>query len=359
MVKQKIVLLLHKFAHCMKKQKVTIHHIAKELNTTASTVSRALQNHPRISKGMREAVFNLAQKLNYQPNSIASSLRRGKGNTIGIIVPLLNRYFFSSVIRGIEDVAYQAGYNVLICQSYDSFEREKTIVETLVNGKVDGLMVSLGAGTTDLSHFKLVQSKGLPLIFFDRVPLNMTVHKVEIDDFLGAYNAVEHLIAQGCKRIAHFSGPRHVSIYHNRFEGYKAALLKNGLVLDPSLVFDNTTTRETGEQAASLISNMPVLPDGIFSAGDFSAMGAILRFKKLGIKVPQDIAIVGFANEPYDDMLEPELSSVDQHSMEIGRSVANLFLNEVKEVAGTSQPKRIILTPDLMIRGSSSRNKGV
>lgn len=341
----------------MKKQKVTIHHIAKELNTTASTVSRALQNNPRISKEMREAVLALAQKLNYQPNSIASSLRRGKGNTIGIIVPLLNRYFFSSIIRGIEDVAYQAGYNVIICQSYDSQEREKSIVEALINGKVDGLMVSLGSGTTDLSHFKLVQSKGLPLIFFDRAPMNMDVHKVEIDDFMGAYKAIEHLISQGCKRIAHFSGPRHVSIYHNRFEGYKSALLKNGLTFDPSLVFDNTITRETGEQAAIVISKMKVLPDGIFSSGDFSAIGATLKLKKLGIKIPQDIAVVGFSNEPFDDMIEPELSSIDQHSMEIGRNVANLFLTEVKNPVGSSPTKQIILTPDLMIRRSSDRNK--
>ena len=339
----------------MKKHKVTIHDIARELNTTASTVSRALQDHPRISKGMKDAVLELAQKLNYQPNSIASSLRKGKGNTIGVIIPLLNRYFFSSVIRGIEDVAYDAGYNVLICQSYDSYEREKTIVETLINGKVDGLIVSLGSNTIDLNHFKLVQSKGLPLIFFDRTPMDMEVHKVEIDDFIGAYQATEHLISQGCKRIVHFSGPRHVSIYRNRFEGYKSALLNNHLTFDESYVFDETITRETGEQAAITISKMSPLPDGIFSAGDFSAMGAILKLKKLGIKIPQDIAIVGFANEPYDDMIEPGLSSVDQHSIEMGHSAANLFLEEIKDNQGILTPKKIMLNPELHIRESSSK----
>ncbi len=340
----------------MKKQKVTIHDIARKLNTTASTVSRALQDHPRISKSMKEAVVELAQKLNYQPNSIASSLRKGRGNTIGIIIPHINRHFFSSVIRGIEDVAYDAGYNVLICQSYDSYEREKAIVETLINGKVDGLMVSLASETLDLKHFHLVQSKGLPLIFFDRVPVNMDVNKVEIDDFAGAFKAVEHLISQGCKRIAHFSGPRHVSIYYNRFEGYKAALLKNNLPFDESLVFDGAITRDTGEEAAIAISKMTPLPDGIFSAGDFSAMGAVLKLKELGYKIPQDIAVIGFANEPYDDILEPNLSSIDQHSIEMGHSVAKLFLEEITDPQGIAIPKRIILNPELLIRGSSKRS---
>jgi LacI family transcriptional regulator len=339
----------------MKKRRVTIHDIARELNTTASTVSRALQDHPRISKNMKEAVWDLAQKLNYQPNSVASSLRKGKGNTIGVIVPYIDRYFFSSVIRGIEDVAYQAGYNVLICQSYDSFDREKNIVETLINGKIDGLLVSLAAETRDLNHFHLVQSKGLPLIFFDRVPASMDVNKVEIDDFAGAFKAVEHLIDQGCRRIVHFEGPRHVSIYHNRYEGYKAALQKNNIPFDESLVLKETITRNAGEKAAFEISKMTPIPDGIFSAGDFSAMGAILKLKALDIKIPGDIAVVGFANEPYDDILEPGLSSIDQHSVEMGHSVAKLFLEEITDPQGASVPKRIILNPELHVRGSSKR----
>lgn len=338
----------------MKKQRVTIHDIAKELNTTASTVSRALQDHPRISKSMKKAVWDLAQKLNYQPHSLASSLRKGKGNTIGVIVPNVDRYFFSSVIKGIEDVAYDAGYNVLICQSYDSYNREKEIVENLINGKVDGLLVSLASGTLDLAHFQLVQSKGIPLIFFDRVPAHMNVNKVEIDDFAGAFKAVEHLISEGCKRIAFFAGPQHVSIYRNRFEGYKAALLKYNLNFDEKLVFD-AVTREKGEDSALTITKMNPMPDGIFSSGDFSAMGAILKLKGLGIKIPEDIAIVGFANEPYDVIVEPGLSSIDQHSIEMGHSVARLFLEEITENQTAIVPKRIILNPELHVRGSSKR----
>lgn len=339
----------------MKKQRVTIHDIARELNTTASTVSRALQDHPRISKEMKKAVWALAQKLNYQPNSLASSLRKGKGNTIGVIIPRIDRFFFSSVIRGIEDVAFEAGYNVIICQSYDSYEREKDIVETLINGKVDGILASIAIETKDFSHFKLVQLKGIPLLFFDRVPEEMEVSKVELDDYLGAFKAVEHLINQGCQRIVHFSGPRFISIYKNRFEGYKAALNKYKIPFNESYVFDNVITREKGAEAAVTILKMTARPDGIFSAGDYSALGAILKLKELGIKIPEEIAVVGYANEFYSEILEPPLSSIDQHSKEMGHSVAKLFLEEISNVHGTFTPKKIILSPDLYIRKSSLR----
>lgn len=342
----------------MKKSRVTIHDIAKELNTTASTVSRALQDHPRISKAMKVAVMELAKRLNYQPNSVASSFRKGKGNTIGVIIPRIDRYFFSSVIRGIEDVAYDAGYNILICQSYDSFDREKNIVDTLTNGKVDGLLVSVATETVDFKHFETVQNKGIPIIFFDRIPETLDSDRVEIDDFSGAFNAVEHLISQGCKRIVHFSGLRHVSIYRKRYEGYKAALERNNIPFDTNLVFDNVVTRESGEMAALKISKMIPMPDGIFSAGDFSALGAIIKMKSLGIDIPKDIAVIGFANEPYDDMIEPGLSSVDQHSTEMGHCVANLFLEQVSDDYTSSKHKQILLSPSVEIRGSSLRNPG-
>jgi LacI family transcriptional regulator len=339
----------------MKKRRVTIHDIARELNTTASTVSRALQDHPRISKSMKTAVWELAQKLNYQPNSIASSLRKGKGNTIGVIIPRIDRYFFSAVIRGIEDVAYEAGYNVMICQSYDSIEREKAIVENLINGKVDGLLVSVAYETLDNSHFHLVQSKGVPLLFFDRVPGNMEASKVELDDYAGAYKATEHLIDQGCNTIVHFAGPLHVSIYKNRLDGYKAALVNHNIPFNAKLIFENVITREKGSEAVEKILNMKPRPDGIFSSGDFSALGAIVRMKELNIRIPEDIAIVGFANEPYAEILDPPLSSVDQHATEMGQSIAKLFLEEVSGSASNILPKRIILTPDLNIRKSSLR----
>ena len=337
----------------MIKRRVTIHDIARELNTTASTVSRALQDHPCIGKDMKKAVWELTKKLNYHPNFTASSLRKGKRNTIGVIIPRIDRSFFSSVIRGIEDVAYEAGYNVLICQSYDSWEREKSIVDNLVNGKVDGLIVSLGLETKDYKHFQSFQEMGIPLIFFDRAPENLKVHKVEINDFAGAFDAVEHMINQGCRNIAHFAGPKHISIYKYRFEGYKAAMLKNGLQVNNKSVFKDTLTREAGEQAAIKISKMAPMPDGILAASDFSALGAILAFKKAGIKIPKDIAVIGFANEPFDDMLDPGISSVDQHSLEMGQQSAKLLFEAMDDQNFSNAPKVITLNPDLIIRKSS------
>jgi LacI family transcriptional regulator len=341
----------------MKKHRITIHDIARELNTTASTVSRALQNHPRISKGMKQAVLDLAQKLNYQPNSMASGLRKGKGNTIGVIIPRIDRYFFSSVIRGIEDVAYDAGYNVIISQSYDSKDREKEIVETLINGKVDGLLVSIAYETKTYEHFRMAISKGIPLIFFDRVPDDLDVSKVELDDFTGAFKAVEHLINQGCQRIIHFSGYKHISIYRNRLEGYKSALAKYQIPFDEKLVFEDVITRDKGRESVEKIIAMDPRPDGIFSAGDFSALGALIKFRDFGINIPEEIAIVGFANEPYAEIITPPLSSVDQHSKEMGQSTAKLFLEQVNGSTEQWFPRRIILSPDLIVRESSLRKE--
>jgi LacI family transcriptional regulator len=329
-----------------KKTKVTIHDIAKQLNTTASTVSRALQDHPRISQSMKKAVLELAEKLKYQPNFIASSLRKGRGNTIGIVIPRIDRNFFSSVIGGIEDVAAEAGYNVIICQSYDSEEKEKNIFETLINGKVDGLLVSIASGTKNLGHFKQAIEKGVPLILFDRSTGDLDVNKVEIDDYLGAHMAVTHLIEQGCKRIAHFSGPLNVSIYANRFKGYKAALEEHGLEFNEMYHFTDTISRDTGISAVEKLVQLNPMPDAIFSASDFSALGAIVALKEKNIRIPEDVAVVGFANEPYSEIIIPPLSSVDQHSREIGQAAAKLFFEELKQTGAPYVSKCIMLAPD-------------
>ena len=340
-----------------RKAKVTIHDIAKQLNTTASTVSRALQDHPRISQGMKKAVLDLAEKLNYHPNFIASSLRKGHGNTIGIVIPRIDRNFFSSVIGGIEDVAAEAGYNVLICQSYETEEKEKNIVETLINGKVDGLLVSLASGTSNLSHFEQTIEKGVPLIFFDRTAPNLDVSKVEIDDFLGAHMAVSHLISQGCRRIVHFSGPLNVSIYANRFKGYKAALEDHGIAYDEKLHIPQTLTRDKGAEAIESLLKLKPMPDVIFSASDYSALGSIIELKEKNIKIPEDIAVVGFANEPYAAIITPSLSSVDQHSREVGQAAAKLFFEELELHGSPYVSKRIMLIPELIIRDSSKKLK--
>lgn len=336
-----------------KKSRVTIHDIARQLNTTASTVSRALQGHPRISQAMKDAVMDLAAKLNYQPNFIASSLRKGHRNTIGIVIPRIDRNFFASVIGGIEDVASEAGYNVIICQSHDSEEKEKVIVDTLINGKVDGLLVSMASGTKNIDHFKQTINKGVPLIFFDRTSPALETSKVEIDDFRGAHIAVSHLIEQGCKRIAHLSGPLNVTIYQNRFRGYKAALEDHGISFSEELHMPNCITRETGSEAITKLLKLDI--DGVFSASDYSALGLMETLINRKIRIPEDIAVVGFANEPYATMIMPTLSSVDQHSREVGQAAARLFLEEIQSQGNSGVAKQIMLSPDLIVRDSSKK----
>src|SRR6188768_2704915 len=220
----------------MKKERATIHDIAKKLNITASTVSRALNDHPRISETTKKTVQKTAQKIGYQPNNIAAALRNGKSNILGIIVPTADRSFFSSVVRGIEEIANTAKYNVMICQTYDNYDKEVQTVEALMKARVDGIIASHGKETKDFSHFLKVKERGIPLILFDRSNNDLEVSQVVIDDFLGAYKATEHLIQQGCKRIGHFTNTRKISIYKERLRGYREALQDNGLPYDESLI---------------------------------------------------------------------------------------------------------------------------
>src|SRR6187399_3769444 len=233
----------------MKKEKATIHDIARKLNITASTVSRALKDHPRISAETKKAVQKTALKLNYQPNHIAAALRNGKSNIIGIIVPTVDRSFFSSVVRGIEEIANASRYNVMICQTYDNYEKEVSTVEALLNTRVDGIIVSHAKETQNFDHFLKVKERSIPLILFDRSNDEIEVSNVVIDDFLGAYKATEHLIQQGCKRIAHFTNTRKISIYKERLRGYKEALQSNGLKYDESLVVESNLQLEDGRNS--------------------------------------------------------------------------------------------------------------
>lgn len=335
------------------KQKYTIADIARELGTTTSTVSRALQDNPRISLKMRKAVQELAQKNNYQPDYRAASLRRGSAKTIGVLVPKVDRHFFATVLSGIDDVMAGEGYSVIICQSFESFEKEQQLVQSLMYGKVDGLIASISTETKDVTHFETLVSKGLPLVFFDRVWESLRVSKVLVDDYQGAVMAVEHLIENGCKTIAHFAGPQHINVYRNRTKGYLNTLKKHGLEVDEKLIFHDVITRDTGCKAMQKILNMSSLPDAIFSSGDYSALGAILCAKEAGVSIPEQIAITGFANEPWDSFFEPSLTSVDQHAFDIGRQAASLLLDELKNKKPSFVPKTIVLSPELIVRKSS------
>lgn len=337
----------------MKKEKTTIHDIAEKLNITASTVSRALKDHPRISEATKKAVLKAAQKLNYQPNHIAAALRNGRSNIIGIIVPTADRSFFSSVVRGIEEIANKSSYNVMICQTYDQYEKEVATVEALMNARVDGIIASIAKETENFDHYRKLKEKGIPLILFDRSNDELEVSNVIIDDYLGAYKVVEHLIQQGCTRIAHFTSVKKVSIYRERFRGYREALEAYKIPFDESLVIESNLQLEDGRESMEKLLKLSKRPDGVFSSSDYGAMGALQVMKEKGIKVPKEIAIVGFSNESFTSFSEPTLTTVDQHSMRMGNAAAEIFLEQISNGNKVFIPKKTVLKPDLIIRNSS------
>ena len=341
----------------MKKEKATIHDIAEKLNITASTVSRALRGHPRISAETKKAVLKVAQKLNYQPNHIAAALRNGRSNIIGIIVPTADRSFFSSVIRGIEEIANASHYNVMICQTYDNYKKEVATVEALLNTRVDGIIASHGKETADFSHFLKAKERGIPVILFDRSNDDLEVSQVVIDDYLGAYKATEHLIQQDCKRIAHFTNTLHISIYKERLRGYHDALVNNGLKYDESMVVSSNLQAEDGRNSMLQLLKIKEIPDGIFSASALSIAGAMQVLKERNIKVPEQVALVGFSNESFMLFTEPTLTAVDQHSMRMGNAAAEIFLEEMSSDRLKFIPQKIVLKPELIIRQSSLRKK--
>ena len=340
----------------MNTKKTTIHDIARELEITASTVSRALKDHPRISDSTKKSVLAMAKKMNYQPNSIAAALRRGTSNLIGVLVPTIDRNFFGSVVRGVEEVLTDAGYNVIISQSNDSLEKEKLNIKALLEAQVDGIFASYAKEATNFEHLKEIAKRGIPLILFDRMDDSLEVDAVVVDDYQAAFKATEHLIEQGCRKIVHFTGPENVSIYRDRQRGYEDALRKHGLYAG-DLVMRSDLKLETGRELGKKISTMTTPPDGIFSASDFAAIGAMEILKKRGFKIPEQIAVVGFSNESFTELVDPALSTIDQHPKKMGQFTANLFLERVKNKNGTHTPAKTVLTPELIIRKSSLRKE--
>ncbi len=343
----------------MENERATIRDIAKKLNVTASTVSRALQDHPHISSKMKKSVRAVARNLNYQPNGMAAALRNGRSKIIGIIIPNVDRSFFSSVVFGIEEIATKAGYNVMICQSHEDHLKEVASVEVLLNARVDGVIASPAKDMVDDRHFKKIKERGIPLILFDRANYNLEVSHVVVDDFLGAFNAVEHLIQQGSSKIAHFTGFGSASIFKERLRGYKEALLKNNLPFDSALVFESDLQLEDGKAIMNSIVHTGTAIDGIFSSSALGAMGALQVCKQNRISVPNQIAIVGFSNELFTSFCDPAISSVEQPSMLMGTIAAEMIFDQLKREKEDQliTSKKIVLNPKLIVRNSSMRRQ--
>lgn len=334
-------------------EKTTIYDIAKKLNITAATVSRALNNNPRISASTRKLVMETAMEMNYKQNRLALALKRGKSNNVGVIVPHIDRTFFSSIIRGIEEELYPHGYHVIICQTYEIENKEIETINTLLNAQVDGILMSISKATIGIEHFNRVLDKNIPLIFFDRKKNIEGVSTVTIDDFKGGHEATKHLIEQGCKRIAHLSGDRSLEIYNDRFEGYKKALQENRIPFDERYVLQTKSDVEAGKKAINKLLKLKERPDAVFSSSDFVALGAIQQLKAKGIKVPEEFCVVGFSNEPFTKFMELSITSVDQSPMEMGKMAAKVFLEQVSGTQNVKIEKKVVLAPELHIRKSS------
>lgn len=341
----------------MKFNQVTIKDIARELGISPSTVSRALKDHPDISVSTKKAVNELADKLNYQPNIVALNLRQKKTNTIGVIIPEIVHFFFSIVISGIEDVAYTAGYNVILAQSNESYQREITDMKALFNSRVDGMLLSISRETTNFDHIESIISKGVPIVFYDRMYNSPNSSKVIVDDYAGAKEAVNHLIEQGCKKIAHINGSPNLIISIDRFRGYTEALQENKLDVDEELIVNcQSGTFEEGKRAANKLLSQKNIPDAIFAGNDPMAMGAMMAIKEKGLKIPQDVAIVGFSNWFFGELMDPSLTTVDQPGFEMGQEAARLLIRQIEmkdKEDFDPQPETKILKTRLVIRNSS------
>ena len=335
--------------------KVTIYDIAKKLNITAATVSRALNGNPNISEKTRQTVLAAAKEMNYKQNKLALALKSGKSNHIGVIVPRINTNFFGSVIRGIEEELNAKGYNIIICQSHNDEEMEAKNIETLIDSHVDAIFIS-SSSKSSASLQKVLDEK-IPLIFFDRRKIMNNVSSVTIDDFAGGYMATKHLIDSGCRKIAHIiSGPIELEIFKERHRGYQQALEDHNIDYRKDYVLRTNSSIEEGKRAVEILFSLNEKPDAIFSASDFVALGAIQELQKRGIKVPEEVSVIGFANEPFTDFLELSISTIDQFPLEMGRTVARVYLNqETGDEAGGNVQKKVVLQPKLIAR-KSTRN---
>ncbi len=336
---------------------ITIHDIAKKLNISASTVSRALKDNPIISEATRKRIKKAAEEMGYRPNIMAANFRTKRTNTIGVIVPLINRHFFSSVISGIEEVAYDQGFTVTISQSNDNLEKEQKIAYTLFSNRVDGVILSIGMETKEIDHLQLFANRKVPMVFFDRIVEEIETHKIIVNDFEGAYKATQHLIEQGASRIAHIGGPLNLKIYENRQKGYCKALSDAGIEVDNSLIINGNLRRDDGYKATKKLVLAENRPDAIFCANDTTALSAIIFLQENGIKVPEEVAIVGFSNEPFSQVVTPTISTIRQPGFLIGKKAAELIIKQINSNKKSVVYETIVMPTELIIRESSKRKK--
>jgi LacI family transcriptional regulator len=342
------------------RKEITIYDIARHLNISATTVSRGLKDHPSINKNTRKKIAEVARVLGYRSNTFASSLRSKRTHTIGVIVPRLNSNFMSSVLAGMEDAASREAYNLIISQSLEKTEKEIANAHTMFNKRVDGLLVSLAYDTENVDHFEPFFSKGIPVVFFDRIYFHPESTSVVIDNYKAAYNITKHLIDQGCRRIMHLGGSLLRNVYADRLKGYQHALRDHKIRFDEKLLRLSKLNEEAGTEAAEYILKMPGRrPDAVFSANDTAAVFCMVKLKEAGIRIPEDIAFAGFNNDPISKIIEPNLTTVNYSGYNVGEAAVTSLINHLNGISSITTTKSIILRSDLIIRDSSLKNKSL
>lgn len=336
-------------------KEVTIYDIAKLLKLSPATVSRALNDHPAINSSTKEMITAKAREMGYRSNLFASNLRRQRTNTLGVIVPRLNSNFVSCVLAGMEQVANEMGYNLIISQSLESVKKEKANARTMFDSRVDGLLVSLAYDTEEIDHLDIFLKKGIPLLFFDRVSTHTKCTSVVIDNVKAGYDATNHLIEQGCRRIVHVTGNLKRNVYADRLKGFKLALIDHAIPYDDSLLLVTDLSREAGQATARTLLEMNPAPDGLFVTNDFCAASCMGVLKHHGLRIPENIAVVGFNNDPVSMVVEPNLTTIHYPGEQMGEIAAQSIINHLNGLMNIQTTNTITLHSELIIRASSLR----
>jgi LacI family transcriptional regulator len=335
----------------MKKNHIGIKDIAKALAISVSTVSRALRDTYDVSPETKKRVLEVAKELNYKPNLNASALASGNTRNIGIMIPFVTNYYFSTVISGIQEIAYRNGYNIVLFITNDDSKRENEIIRSLPITGLDGLLVSVSSGCRNSEQFQKLMDDGIPIVFFDRVPQDIKASKVLQDDFHGAFYATEHLIKNGYTRIAHIAGPKHLSFTQDRVKGYLEALKKYHLPMREEWIIYSGFSQENGSQDMLYLLEIEETPNAVFGVNDRKAVGVILTLKERNIQVGIEIGVVGFTNDPISTIVEPSLTTIEEPALEIGRNSCSLLIKHISNKY--FEPRDIVLPGKLIVRKSS------
>ena len=341
----------------MEKKGITINDIASALEISPSTVSRALNNSSKISEETKQKVWETASDLGYELNLVASSLSKRKTNVIGVILPVINRFFFSQILSGIEEVAYEHGYRILIAQTNESVVREQEILRMFSSTRVDGVIACLSLETRKVDHFIQLKKNGTPLVQFDRVHYDVDCTKVIVDNYDGANRATEHLIKSGCRRLVHLGGPMGIKVFEERANGFREALKANGLPIESHSILSTDLTAKDVRDSLRYWLELPEPPDGVFTASASTGLALLHMAKSFQIRIPEQLAVISFGNEPCNEYIEPSLSAIEMPGFEMGKSAAKFLFTEISNK--NIPPSTIIKPLQLLIRNSSFRKIGV